>query len=42
MRWIGRVENALFNTFGGSSHFDVLHPQKIFLPNGVFGRLHPL
>jgi hypothetical protein len=36
------VENALFNRFGGSSLFVVLHPEKIFLPNGGFGRLLPL
>jgi len=25
MRWIGRVENALFNAFGGSLLFVALH-----------------
>jgi hypothetical protein len=42
MRWIGRVENALFNAFGGSLLFVALRAEKIFLPNGGFGPLLPL
>ena len=42
MRWIGRVENALCNVFGGSWLFVALQPEKIFLPNGGFGPLLPL
>ncbi len=30
MRWIGRVENALFNAFGGSLLFVALHAEEIF------------
>jgi hypothetical protein len=42
MRWIGRVENALCNAFGGSLLFVALHAEQIFLPNGGFGPLLPL
>ncbi len=30
MRWTGRVENALFNAFGGSLLFVALHAQGNF------------
>jgi hypothetical protein len=39
MRWIGRVENALFNAFGSSLLFVALHAEEIFQPNGGFGPL---
>jgi hypothetical protein len=39
MRWIGRVENALFNAFGSSLLFVALHAEEIFQPNGAFGPL---
>jgi hypothetical protein len=42
MRWIGRVENALCNAFGGSLLLVALHAEEIFLPNGGFGPLLPL
>ena len=42
MRWTGRVENALFNAFGGSLLFVALHAEEIFRPNGGFGQLVPL
>jgi hypothetical protein len=41
MRWIGRVENALFDAFGGLL-FVALHAEEIFRPNGGFGQLVPL
>ena len=42
MRWIGRVENTLFDAFGGSLLFVALHAEEIFRPNGGFGQLLPL
>jgi hypothetical protein len=42
MRWIGRVENALFDAFGGSLLFVALHAEEILRPNGGFGPLLPL
>jgi hypothetical protein len=42
MRWIGRVENALCNAFGGSLLFVAPQAEKIFLLNGGFGPLLPL
>jgi hypothetical protein len=42
MRWIGRVENALFDALGGSLFFVALHAEEIFRPNGGFGQLLPL
>jgi hypothetical protein len=42
MRWIGRVENALFDAFGGSLLFVAPQAAKIFPLNGGFGSLLPL
>jgi hypothetical protein len=42
MRWIGRVEDTLFDAFGGSLLFVELQAEEIFRANGGFGLLLPL